>query len=61
MGKLFHIDQARPKTAAPAKGKLRRRLRQFGWLLVIWLLSVAALACFAGLMRLFMRSMGMHS
>ena len=45
-------------------GRLRQRLtiwsRQLGWMLLIWLLSVAALGIAAGLMRWLMHALGMQ-
>lgn len=38
----------------------RHWYRRLGWMVVIWSLSVAALAVVAGGMRLFMRALGMH-
>ncbi|MGZ8287711.1 MAG: DUF2474 domain-containing protein [Telluria sp.] len=35
--------------------------KKFGWLVLIWLASVAALGLFAGLLRLFMYAAGMRS
>ena len=64
MRKRFNIVPApargRPELAPASGGALRRWCRQFGWLVLIWALSVAALAVCAGLMKLFMRALGMH-
>lgn len=35
--------------------------KKLGWLVLIWLASVAALGLFAGLLRLFMHAAGMRS
>lgn len=37
-----------------------RRLRQLGWMLLLWLGGVAALALAAGLLRLLMHLAGMR-
>jgi len=52
---------ARHSTApATAGGRLRLWSGRLGWLLLIWTLSVAALGLAAGLMRLFMHTLGMR-
>jgi len=37
----------------------KRRLRQFGWLVLLWAGGVAALGVFALLLRLVMKAIGM--
>jgi hypothetical protein len=45
---------------AAAGGKVRMWCKRVGWLVLIWLLSVAALGVAAGLMKLFMHALGMR-
>ena len=39
----------------------RRKLRQLGWLLLIWLASVGAMAGIAGMLKLVMWSIGLSA
>jgi hypothetical protein len=60
MDNPFQIVRAPAAAERPSGTRWRRWRRQLGWMVLIWALSVCALALCAGLMRLFMHAMGMR-